>query len=180
METLNFETIYKKNRAWVKNYINQRINDKETAEDLTCNVFVKLAKYIKGFDPEKSTLNTYLNIIIKSVIIDYTRSKQYKMKIRSNNIESYVNEEGDSVFQVVSINDTSSNIVENELKNLIEKAIGTIKSDNTRKVCRMAILEEYKLEDIATELNIPYNSVKVYIHRFREMMQPIVRKQYAM
>ena len=172
MET--FESIYRKNYGWVKNYLTQRLNgDKETAEDLTCTTFVKLSKHLPSFDPTKSSLNTYINNIMRTALIDYFRSKGYNMKIRSTNIENFVDSEGNEFYQTVSTVKTDSDLEVSELTILINKTIDSFKNENQKEVYRLRIFAELSFDEISEKLGIPESTAKVYMFRLREKLKSI-------
>lgn len=171
-----FESIYSENQGWVKNFINQRLScGKEIAQDLTQDVFVKLSKHLDKFDESKSSLNTFLNTIVRTTIIDFYRHEKTRKNMFSNNIETFVNEEGENYFQVASKVETDANIIEGELSLLIQKTLNSF-NENQQKVCKLQ-MQGFQMNEIATELNIPEGTVKVYVKRFREIVKSKLEKR---
>ena len=180
---LTFEQIYKSEKGWVKNYINQRINNLTESEDLTNDIFIKVSNHLDSFNSDKSKLKTWLFNITKNTIIDYLRKKTikvtivneydvnktditYKLRKEIKSIEDYKNSDGENTFQE-PINETADqSIYEAELNLLIQKVLGNY-IDNQKKVCQLHI-QGYKTEEIVKELEIPEGTIKVYVHRFRK------------
>lgn len=178
METLKFEKVYVDYNKKVYNTIKLKLNgDKETAEDLTVNVFVKISKHLGNFNSEISCFDTWVYNITKNVIIDYFRSKEYKTKKRQINFETYVDSEGNDLYPVIDSVNTDSNMLTNEIDSIIQNTLNSMKEIN-QKVCRLDI-EGLKMSEIATKLNIPEGTVKVYVMRFKNKLKSKLEKQYS-
>lgn len=175
----NFESVYRTNRWKVIARISRALNcDKELAEDLSCKVFVKVAKYFGSFDAEKSSFNTWLNMITNSVMIDYKRSKEGKMKFKTAYISDFVDSESNETMQIVNSADTMAdvNLGLSELENLLNKTIASF-SEIKQKICKMQI-QGYQMNEIAEVVNIPENTVKQHIFRFRKEMKELIGNRY--
>lgn len=179
MNTLSFEQVYINNRGWVKNYVNQRLNcGFETAEDLTQDIFIKVCKHLPNFDENKSTLNTFINTIVRTKVIDYHRHNELKRKKFTKNIEGYVNENDEQDFDAPSIydNETDANLLEEEMSLLIQNTLNSF-NDITQKVCKL-YREGFKVSEISLECNVPEGTVKVYQKRFRDKLYSKIEKVY--
>lgn len=176
MEALKFEKIYVDYNKKVYNTIKMKLNgDKETAEDLTINVFVKISRNLENFKPELSSFDTWIYNITKNVLIDYFRSKQYKTKKVQVNFETFVDSEGNELFPVPDSVNTDSSLLTNEIDLIIDNTLNSMKELN-QKVCRMN-LDGLKMSEIATELSIPEGTVKVYVMRFKNIVKSKLEKQ---
>lgn len=69
-----FEEIYSEYSDRIYGYIFLLVNDKEVAEDLTQDTFIKAYKYMNQFNGE-SQIFTWLVRISRNVAIDYLRKK---------------------------------------------------------------------------------------------------------
>jgi len=182
-----FEQIYKSEKGWVKNYINQRINNSIDAEDLTSDIFIKVSIHLAEFNSDKSKLKTWLFNIMRNTIIDYMRKNKrkvtivneydvnltettYKLKNKITHIEDYVNDEGENTFQKASSECADETAHEAELKLLIKNTLNGF-NENHQKVCALQ-MQGYKYVEISETLNIPVNTVKTYVKRFREALKP--------
>lgn len=182
-----FEQIYKSEKVWVKNYINQRINNPIDAEDLTSDIFIKVSIHLVEFNSDKSKLKTWLFNIIRNTLIDYMRKNKrkvttineydvnltetsYKLRKEVKRIEDYVNNEGENTFQAASSEYADETTNEAELMILIKNTLKAF-NENHQKVCALQ-MQGYKYEEISETLNIPVNTVKTYVKRFREALKP--------
>ena len=76
-----FEQVYEENFSYVYNYIYMLVLNKETAEDIVSEAFLKALKNYSSFDPNKSAVRTWLCRIAKNTLIDQTRSQASKKVI---------------------------------------------------------------------------------------------------
>ncbi|MFN4079974.1 MAG: RNA polymerase sigma factor, partial [Saprospiraceae bacterium] len=66
------------------------VGDREMAENVLQDVFVKAWKSAASFDPDKSGIFTWLNRIARNAAIDATRSAQFKQRRKTGDAESLV------------------------------------------------------------------------------------------
>jgi len=176
----SFESVYRTNRWKVIARISRALNcNKELAEDLSCKVFVKVAKYFDSYNSELSSFNTWLNMITNSVMIDYKRSKEYKMKFMCKYIEDNVNEDGEVIFNNPNSADTMADVNSelSDLEKLVQKTLNSF-NEVQQKVCKLQ-MQGFQMQEIAKELEIPEGTVKVYIFRFRNKIQSKLEKLYS-
>ena len=178
MKKLTFEQVYSNYNKKVFNTIKQKLNgDVETAEDLTINVFVKISKHLNNFNSDLSAFDTWIYNITKNVIIDYFRSKQFHTKKRQVNFETFVDSEGNDLFPVVETIETDSNLETSEIEFIIQNTLNSLKKLN-KDICVMNI-EGLKMHEIATKLNVPEGTVKVYVKRFKDTIKAKVLEHYS-
>jgi RNA polymerase sigma-70 factor (ECF subfamily) len=67
----------------------RRIGQKDVAEEVLQDVFLKIWKEIEKYDPKKGALFTWMAQIANFTAIDRLRSKQYKRGEKTNSIENY-------------------------------------------------------------------------------------------
>jgi len=135
-------------------YVKKRVNQREDAEDLTQEVFLKLSKS----DSKKiENVKSWVYTIAKNTIIDYYR----KSKLHLEEIE------GDFVEE--SYND--QNAVE-ELSSCITSYIEQLPAQY-RDIMRMHEMEGIPQKDIAQKLNMNYVTVRSKIQRGRRKLKDI-------
>ena len=69
----NFTLLFDEYNRKIYNFIYYRTHHKQTAEDLTADVFFKALDKIKQFDPRKGVFSTWLYQIARNSIVDYYR-----------------------------------------------------------------------------------------------------------
>ena len=72
MDLSTFEEYYQK----IYNYIYYRVLHRETAEDLTSDVFYRALAYAASFDERKASYKTWLFTIAHNIVINHYRSNK--------------------------------------------------------------------------------------------------------
>ncbi len=68
-----FAALYDQNQAAVYTYIYYRVNDQETAEDLTAEVFVRMVDKIGRYKPQGKPILAWLYTIARNQLTDHYR-----------------------------------------------------------------------------------------------------------
>lgn len=71
-----FEDFYTENYSKVYRYIYKKINSEEDAKDLTGDVFLACYTHYAGYDPAKSSITTWLYVIVNNKLKNYYRDKK--------------------------------------------------------------------------------------------------------
>ena len=69
MQHLDFDVVYRENRADVFHQIERMVNNQSVSEELTQDVFVKVLDNFEG----RSEVSTWLHNITKNTVLDYLR-----------------------------------------------------------------------------------------------------------
>lgn len=136
---------------FAKTYVKE---DRE-AEDVTQEVFVKLWKNIKKYDPEKK-FKTWLFQITKNTCIDVLRKR--KDLLPAGNIEE--EQMLDSLASIADKNPLPEEIFDSEqfTKNL-EEILKTL-PNSQRQAITLHLQQDMTFQEIAEILNEPLNTVK--------------------
>jgi RNA polymerase sigma factor (sigma-70 family) len=70
-----FGALYEEHLPRVYKFINYRVADKETAEDITLVVFEKALSKFQTYDSEKAAFSTWILTIARNTLIDHYRSR---------------------------------------------------------------------------------------------------------
>ena len=70
----DFEAWYDAHRTTVYRYVRFRVATRETAEDVTSEVFLKAYRSFHSYDPERSSPRTWLLRIARNAVTDHLRS----------------------------------------------------------------------------------------------------------
>jgi RNA polymerase sigma-70 factor (ECF subfamily) len=147
----DFSLIFKKYYQVVKNFINQRVFDKDDIDDLIQEVFFKFYKAILKFD-ENKPVTPYLLQIAKNEIKNYYRSKKPLLSLKEEILSKFY-------FYNDRVKDRIE--VEDYLKGLKE---------TERKIFLM-LIEGYTYNQIAKKLKKPVNTIKSIIRRTRKKLK---------
>lgn len=150
----NYEDFYSDNYARVLYYVKNKINSVEDAEDLTSEVFMYCYTHYDDYDPEKSSITTWLYLIVNSRIKNF---------YRDHNV-TYVD------YEVVSdtLQDQGINLDEGvyleQLHGALMKAIKSL-PERQQKIIMMRYFENYSSDEIASRLGITPGNVRVLLSR---------------
>jgi RNA polymerase sigma-70 factor (ECF subfamily) len=123
-------------------------SDRENAEDVLQDVFVKIWRNISSYDPSKGKLYTWLINIARNTAIDSLRVKDHKLKSKIQSIDNSVR----SINRQYSVSIHPDHI---GLKTLVDK----MKPEHKQLIDKL-YFEGYTQEEAAEELKIPLGTVK--------------------
>lgn len=124
------------------------VNDKELAEDILQEAFVKIWNNFSNYDSVKGRLFTWMINITRNLTIDTLRSKSYKKQSKIYSDENSVNNFSDNVnsaerFDAIGIRKQLT-MLKNEQKELID----------------LAYFGGFTQDEISKKLGIPLGTVK--------------------
>ncbi len=137
------------------------LKDEAIAQDVTQEVLVKLWEHQDELDPDG--LMAWLTCVTRNACIDKLRARQRRHKrVRVDN---------DGVDRAESPGRTPDHHAETEdLRNHVLNALERV-DDPYRRVVALRELQGLKYKEIAETLDMPINTVKVYIHRGRKRLR---------
>lgn len=146
-ETYDKEQVYNDYYPKVLQYIENRMNGHMDAEDLAQTVFMKVFSKWDTFDPEKSSISTWIFNITRNTLIDHHRS----MGLRQH-------EELSEFLADDSADMTEQLILEEEQERLAD-ALKTLTTEE-RDLILLHYYKEYTLLQIADMMRKPYGQIK--------------------
>jgi RNA polymerase sigma-70 factor (ECF subfamily) len=151
----------------VYNFMLQRVENENDAEDVTIETFVKAFDKIATYNPEFQ-FNTWLIAIAKNVHIDMLRKKKTTIFVTTTNNSA-----------VYTIADTSPSIedvliTEQNLSRLLQ-FIKKLKP-SYQEIIQMRYFQEMSYQEIAADLNEPLNNIKIKILRAKKLLAEIIIK----
>lgn len=142
------------------------------ADDLTIEAFGKAFKNLHQYTPEFA-FSTWLFKIAANNCIDFLRKN--KRILFSDN---YFDEDGESANAPSNIPFIGFNpeekIIEKQKIQLIREVVEKLKP-HYRLMIELRYFKEWSYEEIAIELNLPLNTVKVQLFRAREFLFQILK-----
>jgi len=147
--------------------------NKEVAEDLTQEIFVKVFQKVETFD-FSVVFSTWLYNVAKNHVIDFKR----KQKIEVLSMESLRAEfGGDEEVSEVSFQledksaDTFNGVVRGERAKLTLEALSQIKSDKAREIIQLIFIDDISYEKVAEQVEMPIGTVKALMFRAKIEMK---------
>jgi RNA polymerase sigma-70 factor, ECF subfamily len=147
------------------------VRDREQAEDLAQETFVKVFNNIERYDP-RYKFSSWIFKIASNLAIDAMRKKELSTVSIDGSRNASNNEEIEaSQITVVSRDENPEERLEaKQLGEEIERAIGTLRPDY-RTAILLRHVEGRPYEEIAEIMEIPLGTVKTYIHRARTALK---------
>jgi RNA polymerase sigma-70 factor, ECF subfamily len=158
-EVRAFEILLHRHRKPVFNFILRYVGDKETAEDLLQETFMRV---IKGADAYKrqAKFTTWLYTIARNLCVDQTRRRKHR-KHASLDAPMQVAEDSGTLLDVIPSNEmaTDRKNVNKELHETMQRAIASL-SEDQREVFLMREFLDLPFKQIAEVVGVPENTVK--------------------
>jgi RNA polymerase sigma-70 factor (ECF subfamily) len=158
-EVRAFEILLGRHRKPVFNFILRFVGDKETAEDLLQETFMRV---IKGADAYKrqAKFTTWLYTIARNLCVDQTRRRKHR---RHASLDAPMDASSDSgsLMDVIASGEMASDrkTVNKELYATMQRAIAAL-SDEQREVFLMREFLDLPFKQIADVVGVPENTVK--------------------
>lgn len=148
-----YEEFYTQNYSRVLYYVRGKISSAEDAEDLTSEVFLYCYSHYDDYDPDKSSLTTWLYLIVNSRVKNY-----YRDHVSFADYESV-----SETLQDHSI-DLDEGVYLEQLHAALMDAIGQL-PERQQTIVKMRYFENRSGEEIAQCLGITPGNVRVLLSR---------------
>ena len=168
---LAFRELVRRYERPVFSLVFRMVRDRELAEDLSQDAFIKVLNHIDRYSPEFK-FSSWLFKIANNVAIDHLRRR----RIDTISMDGSPNASSASEIEASTIelgSDQESALDEMEAKELgssIERAIGGLRPEY-RSCIMLRHVEGRSYEEIAATLDLPLGTVKTYIHRARHELR---------
>jgi RNA polymerase sigma-70 factor (ECF subfamily) len=158
-EVRAFEILLTRHRRPVYNFILRFVGDKETAEDLLQEAFLRV---IKGADAYKrqAKFTTWLYTIARNLCVDQSRRRKHR-KHASLDAPMSTSEESGTLLDVLPSSEMASDrkSVNKELHETMQRAIAAL-GEEQREVFLMREFLDMPFKQIAEVVGVPENTVK--------------------
>lgn len=145
MDKAKSEQIYAQYYSKVFGYLISKTNNKELAEDLASEVFLKVMEKLDSFDESKASISTWIYTITHNKLIDYYRG-----------IKPIDSLEEDVPYEESMEDD----ILKNETLEMLAAALEKL-GEREREIIVLRYYSGKTLREIADTLRISYSYVKV-------------------
>ncbi len=172
--TRSYEQLVQRHVNRVYTIVYRVVNNKEEAEDITQEVFVKVFNGLKKFD-QKSAFSTWLYRIATNSALDaYDKLKKHN---KNTSTISHHAADGEDAVDVLSLQPSpvpgpEENVVQAELRECIHRVLKSLELDH-RRVLLLRDFEDLSYDEIADVLQAKLSAVKMRIHRARLAFQEI-------
>lgn len=166
-----FRELVRRYERPVFSLIFRMVRDREMAEDLAQDTFIKVLNNIERYRPEFK-LSSWLFKIANNVAIDHLRKRQVPTISMDGSPHASTADAVESTrFEVADPQESALAEMESrELGGAIEKAIASLRPEY-RACIMLRHVEDRSYEEIAATLDLPLGTVKTYIHRARHELR---------
>jgi RNA polymerase sigma-70 factor (ECF subfamily) len=147
------------------------VRDRETAEDLSQETFIKVLNNLDRYSPEFK-FSSWLFKIANNLTIDHLRRRRVDT-ISIEGAPDAVTAESAKATSIAVASGSESPLEElesRELGSAIERAIGKLRPEY-RACIMLRHVEDKSYEEIAEIVKLPLGTVKTYIHRARHELR---------
>ena len=161
-----FEKFYETNVDKVYRFVFFRCQDRELAEDLVSEIFMKVLEHFDGYD-EKRSKTAWLMTITKNHLANYWRDRKVTIPIEKTDED----EEGDDDSKWLK---SALKTAEKEANNrLVYELLGKLREDEA-EIVTLHYIFGYSYAEIAAMHDTTEGAVKVASHRVIKKMQTLL------
>lgn len=147
------------------------------AEDLTQEVFLKVYRNLRSFDPTKASFGVWLTALTRNLLVDHYRRS--RMDRASESLDESASGEEDGPTRAERLADSRTGTQERhvagiELRAKIQSALAQV-SPELREAVILRDLEDMDYREIADTLCIPQGTVKSRISRGRAELARLLK-----
>jgi RNA polymerase sigma-70 factor (ECF subfamily) len=168
------DEIYRKYYPNILNLIRIKIGNLQDAEDITTEIFIKIARFIHTFNDDLALFPTWVYNVSMSVLRDWLRTNHQKKYPLTS---TFIDKDGNQTFNFKSFEKTDDLVLKSEINERIIKAFRNLKS-NYRKIAILFFIRDLNYNEISIELNLPIGTVKGMISRCRKMLKTELNDLY--
>ncbi len=143
-----YAELYDRYSAMLYGVMLRIVNNREDAENLLQDTFVKIWSNIATYDASKGRLATWLLNIARNTAIDFTRSKAFSQRQKNQNIDNLVSSA--AVMPSTTLNTDAIG-----LRKIVENL-----SKNYREIIEWLYFDGYTQQEIADNFGLPLGTVK--------------------
>lgn len=168
---LAFRELVRRYERPVFSLVYRMVRDREMAEDLAQDAFIKVLNHIDRYSPEFK-FSSWLFKIANNVAIDHLRRRRIEtISMDGSPHASSAAEVEATAFDLEAEQESALDELEaRELGTAIEQAIGLLRPEY-RACIMLRHVEGRSYEEIAATLDLPLGTVKTYIHRARHELR---------
>jgi RNA polymerase sigma-70 factor (ECF subfamily) len=159
-----FDALYQRHASRIRGFIQRFVGDRDWADDLVQEVFLKVYRNPKAFDPRGRFL-TWIYAVARNACIDFLRLK----KLPSVPFGGGSRDDADGILEPATAEHEGpdSLALQNELEERMREVIGTL-SVKLREVFVLCAVQGLSYEDAAEVIGCPVKTVSSRLSRARD------------
>lgn len=174
-----FDILYRKYSPFIRHYIFQKVHNQRVVDDMTQDILLKVYANLDKYKVQ-CTFNSWVWSIVKNYMVDhYRRDPRVVLSTAKNVGISCEDIDGDTARErsVVFENTLAGSGLEadrklraRERREYVRELLGVV-NERERRVIEMYFFEGRSYDEIADELEVPINTMKVIMVRAKEKMR---------
>ena len=148
----SLEMLINRHQARIFNFINSKVNDRDTAEDIFQDTFIKVIRTLKGGQyNEEGKFLPWIMRIAHNLVIDFFRKNNRMPKVK--NTEEF------DIFQFISDNspNVEHSLVQEQVVKDLQKLVQELHEDQ-KEVLIMRLYRDMSFKEIAENTNVSINT----------------------
>lgn len=162
---MDIEEVYNEYHDKVLGYIRSKVNNKEDAEDLCADVFLKVQKKLVEYDSEKAGVSTWIYTIARNSVIDFYRGSHVTEELPDELSE-----------EIASDDETDSELLRRETLVELAEALKKL-SEEERAIIIYRYYDGLSLTDIQKKTGLSYGQVKLRHNAALKQMRKFFSKK---
>ncbi|MCL2096404.1 MAG: sigma-70 family RNA polymerase sigma factor [Oscillospiraceae bacterium] len=165
---MDLNEIYQTYFSRVYNFIFYKVLHKETAEDITSIVFLKVAEKLHLYDADKAGVSTWIFTVAKNSVTDYFRSRASGINVNIDDIA------GDTEPALSVDFEEQSQLIADETRRELYLALSSLDA-RARDILTQKYFEKKSIREIADCINMNESSVSTIHNRALEKLRKIIK-----
>ena len=166
----SFQKLAETYRNRIFTYALYGLGRREEAEDVTQDVLVKLWQNRDGIDPER--VGAWVMRVTRNAVIDVARRRKTRGAVIAEGVDVDI-----AANYVAAKGDPERETAASEFREDLEVALKSL-NEPYRTIVVMREIQQLAYGEIAGAMDMPLNTVKVYIHRARGMLRDALKEKY--
>jgi len=165
----DFNKIYNDFYSSVAMWVNTKVNNKEDAEELIQDIFVKVASNLDNYDENQSAMSTWIMSITRNTIIDYYRKNSSENVVISLDGDA----EEDLGYEAISKDyNPLAALMNSEALERVKSAIKNL-PDGYRHIASLFYISDFSYKEIVEQTGLPEGTVKTKLRRTRDLLSSL-------
>jgi len=153
-------------------------HNEQDAQDILQSAYLSAFRALRDFEGA-CQLSTWLHRIVVNVALMRIRSRRRKPEESIETLLPAFQEDGHHVEQFSDWSMPADQLIERkQTRAFVRQCIETL-PENYRVVLMMRDIEELSTQDVAEQLGLTATAVKVRLHRARQALSTLLRREYA-
>jgi len=142
-------------------FVYKQTLDEEQSLDLTQEIFINMLQSLHQFEGKRASFRTWLYKIATYKVVDYFRSRHYKFRYLSDDLDDKeIGEDKDFTKMVLQKEEFAAVM---EIVNGLETSL--------QQVLRLKLFGDYTFQEIAASLQMPESTVKTKYYRSLKLLR---------